>query len=80
MKINLERLEELKRELHTDGTPDYENQEPLGLQVILEATRQYVYNDHNDTIIKLLTDYGVLVEETEEESPIVKPHRFTDNG
>jgi hypothetical protein len=46
----------------------------------MEATRQYVYNDHNDTIIKLLTDYGVLVEETEEESPIVKPHRFTDNG
>jgi hypothetical protein len=80
MKLNLQRLEELKRELHTDGTPDYENQEPLGLQVIMDAVRQYVYNETNDVITKLLTDYGVLVNETEEENPIVKPFKFTTNG
>lgn len=80
MKLNLQRLEELKRELHIDGLPDYENQEPLGLQVIMDAVRQYVYNDTNDVITKLLTDYGVLVNETEDESPIVKPHKFNTNG
>jgi hypothetical protein len=82
MKLNLERLEELKVELHGDNTPDYDNHEPMGLQVIMEAVRGYLYNDHqnNEIITKLLKDYGVLVEETEDENPIVKPHRFTDNG
>jgi hypothetical protein len=82
MKINLERLEILKRELHGEDGPDYENHEPLGLQVIMEALRGYLYNDHQqqEVITKLLTDYGVLVEETEEESPIVKPHKFNTNG
>jgi hypothetical protein len=81
MKINLERLEELQRELHGEGGPDYDNHEPLGLQIIMEALRGYLYNDtQNDVITKLLTDYGVLVEETEEENPIVKPFKFTDNG
>lgn len=81
MKLNLERLEELKVELHGDNTPDYDNHEPMGLQVIMEAVRGYLYNDHqNEIITKLLTDYGVLVQETEEESPIVKPHKFNING
>jgi hypothetical protein len=81
MKINLERLEELKRTLHGEGGPDYENHEPLGLQIVMEALRGYLYNEHqSDTITKLLTDYGVLVEETEDESPIVKPHKFNTNG
>tara|TARA_R110000803_G_scaffold56863_2_gene114308 strand:+ start:362 stop:610 length:249 start_codon:yes stop_codon:yes gene_type:complete len=82
MKINLERLEELKIELHGQAGPDYGNQEPLGLQIILEALRGYMYN-HNEedgVIFKLLSDYGVLVNETNEESPVVKPHRFTENG
>jgi hypothetical protein len=81
MKINLERLEELKLVLFGDNTPDYENHEPLGLNIIMEALRGYIYNDNQSEVItKLLIDYNVLVEETEEESPIVKPHRFTDNG
>ncbi len=81
MKINLERLEQLKYELHGENGPDYGNHEPLGLQMIMEALRGYLYNENqNDVITKLLTDYGVLVQETEEENPIVKPHRFTENG
>lgn len=81
MKINLERLEELKRELHGENSPDYGNHEPLGLQIVMEALRTYVYNDNqNEVVTKLLTDYGVLVNETEDESPIVKPHKFNTNG
>jgi hypothetical protein len=81
MKINLERLEELKRELHGEDGPDYENHEPLGLQIIMEALRGYIYNDdQSDVITKLLVDYGILVNDTEEENPIVKPFKFTDNG
>jgi hypothetical protein len=83
MKINLERLEELKYELHGETEPHYDNHEPLGLQVIMEAVRGYLYNDHqnNEIITKLLKDYGVLVEEeTEENDPFVKPHNFTNNG
>jgi hypothetical protein len=81
MRINLERLEVLKRELHGDNPPDYENHEPMGLQIVMEALRTYVYNDNqNEVITKLLTDYGVLVNETEDESPIVKPHKFNTNG
>lgn len=78
MKINLERLEVLKSELHGEGGPDYENHEPLGLQVIMEALRGYIYNDQQqDIIIKLLTDYGVLVKE-EEVKPIVSPHKMVE--
>lgn len=82
MKINLERLEELKIELHSQAGPDYGNQEPIGLQIILEALRGYLYDysQENRVIVKLLSDYGVLVDETNEESPVVKPHRFTENG
>ena len=81
MKLNLRRLEELKRELHVDGQPDYENQEPMGLQIIMEAVRQYVYDPNtNEVSIKLLKDYGVLVSDSEDESPIVKPHKFNTNG
>lgn len=82
MKINLERLEELKIELHGQAGPDYGNQEPIGLQIILEALRGYLYDysQENRVIVKLLSDYGVLVDETNEESPVVKPHRFTENG
>jgi len=79
MKINLQRLEELKRELHIDEQPDYENHEPMGLQVIMEALRIYVYETTpNDVVNKLLIDYGILV--NEEEGPIVKPHKFNTNG
>jgi hypothetical protein len=82
MKINLERLEELKIELHGQAGPDYGNQEPIGLQIILDALRGYLYDysQENRVIVKLLSDYGVLVDETNEESPVVKPHRFTENG
>ena len=80
MRINLERLEVLKRELHGDNSPDYEHHEPMGLQIIMEATRRYVYGNSNDEMIKLLKDYDVLVNETEDESPIVKPHKFNTNG
>lgn len=81
MKINLERLEELKIELYGQVGPDYGNQEPIGLQIILEALKMYLYhNEANIVINKLLLDYGVLVNETSEESPVVKPHRFTENG
>ena len=81
MKLNLERLEELKYELHGEAGPDYGNHEPLGLQIIMEAVRGYLYNENqNETITKLLSDYGVLVNETKEESPIVKPHKFNING
>jgi len=81
MKINLQRLEELKRILCTDGNPDYENYQPLGIQIIMEALRGYIHNNHVDedgVTIKLLTDYGIL--EIEEEGPIVKPHKFNTNG
>lgn len=82
MKINLERLEVLKIELHGGNGPDYDNHEPIGLQVIMEAVRHYLFhnqNNHNDnnTIVKLLKDYGVLVEEIiTDEKPIVPPHNF----
>ena len=85
MKINLERLEQLKTELFGDDYhPDYGNREPMGLQIIMDAVRGYLYTDHNNEVItKLLIDYGVLVEEeteNQEENPIVKPFKFTTNG
>jgi len=82
MKLNLRRLEELKHELHIDGNQDYDNHEPMGLQIIMDAVRQYMYNDYSDAVTKLLTDYGVLVDENEEEdvTPVVKPHKFNTNG
>jgi hypothetical protein len=80
MKINLERLEELKLELHGNVGPDYANHEPLGLQIIMEGLRNYLHNHHTNETTNMLISYGVLVNETEEENPIVKPHRFTTNG
>jgi hypothetical protein len=82
MKLKLERLEELKVELHGEAGPDYGNQEPLGLQIIMEALRGYLYNHdgENGVIVKLLKDYGILVNEIEDESPVVKPHKFNTNG
>jgi hypothetical protein len=80
MKINLERLEVLKIELHGGAGPDYDNHEPIGLQLIMEAIRHYMFDtsqQDNDIILKLLTDYGVLVEEIiEDQKPIVPPHNF----
>lgn len=77
MRIKLERLEELKRELHGTAGTDYENHEPLGLQIIMEALRGYIYNDdQSEVITKLLTDYGVLVNDDVKEKPIVPPHNF----
>lgn len=82
MKINLERLEELKTGLFGEGNPpDFANHEPLGLQIIMEALRGYIYNENqSETITKLLKDYGILVEDNQTESPIVKPFEFTTNG
>ena len=85
MKLNLERLEQLKLELYGGRLPhnhdNHDNHEPMGLQIIMEAIRGYLYNDHqNEIITKLLTDYGVLVEETEDHIPIVKPHKFNIDG
>lgn len=85
MKINLRRLEELKRELHGDMAltltqQEIERHHPIGLDIVMECVRQYTYNNHNDIMIKLLIDYDVLVNEETDENPIVKPHRFTENG
>jgi|AntAceMinimDraft_18_1070375.scaffolds.fasta_scaffold11449_2 hypothetical protein len=77
MKIDLKRLEELKSEL-INMNPLHQNEEPLGITIITEALRGYLYND-NPTIIKLLKDYDILVDDVENETPIVKPHKFNSN-
>jgi hypothetical protein len=78
MKLNLQRLEELKTELHGPDGPAYEHHEPMGLHIIMEAVRGYIFNGdtENNVITDLLIDYGVLVDNIENEKPIVPPHNF----
>ena len=79
MKINLERLEVLKRTLG-GNEPNYDYSDPIGLQIIMEAVRHYLFDSQHENIVivKFLTDYGVLVvdDEVKKEKPIVSPHNF----
>jgi len=79
MKIDLKRIEELKSELINQNTL-HQGEEPLGITIIMEALRGYLYNEDNQIITKLLKDYNILVNEIEVETPIVKPHKFNING
>lgn len=85
MKINLNRLSQLENRYRSDS----ETQNILvprlsetAFQILEECVRTYLHSDpENPVVIKLLKEYELLIEEeTDIETHIVKPFRFTENG
>ena len=83
MKLDLVRLSQYQHNLEFGFTHDeLPALSDKALAIIEECVRAYIYeHDNNNRIINVLTDYGILVEEeSDTETPFVKPHNFTTNG
>lgn len=83
MKIDLEKLSQYEMMIDRGfGGDDLRQISSKSLSLLEEAVRAYLYDsDPNSNITKLLKDYEILVEEeSETETPFVKPHNFTTNG
>jgi hypothetical protein len=76
MKINYDRLVELNREALVG-----EHQNQLGsFYIVQNGIEKLAYGESLEDIHKeLLIELGVI-EITEDETPIVKPHKFNTNG
>ena len=76
MRIDLNMLDELNSE-HFNN---YDTEKSVKVSILTDALSNYMYGDTSETITELLIQYNILIPEITTETPIVKPHRFTENG